>query len=93
MPFELLRFEMLLPAFGLVLARVAGLVFAVPMFSSRQIPRIVKVWLTVTISLMTLPATWAAKKMRPAPMPMISPMMNSLAMPAAACPRESDLGR
>lgn len=55
MPFELLRFEMLLPAFGLVLARVGGLVFAVPMFSSRQIPRIVKVWLTVTLALMAFP--------------------------------------
>ncbi|MCG8406208.1 MAG: flagellar biosynthetic protein FliR [Phycisphaerales bacterium] len=56
MPVELLRFEMLLPAFALVLARVAGLVLAVPMLSSSQIPVIVKVWLVVTLSLMTFPA-------------------------------------
>ncbi len=56
MPLELLRFEMLLPAFVLVLARVAGLVLAVPMLSSRQIPRVVKVWLVVTLSLMAFPA-------------------------------------
>lgn len=55
MPLELLRFEMLLPAFALVLARVAGLVLAVPMLSSRQIPRLVKVWLVVTLSLMAFP--------------------------------------
>lgn len=55
MPLELLRFEMLLPAFGLVLARVAGLVMAVPMFSSQQIPNVVKVWLVVTLSLMAFP--------------------------------------
>jgi len=55
MPLELLRFEMLLPAFGLVLARVAGLVLAVPMLSSKQIPRVVKVWLIVTLSLMAFP--------------------------------------
>lgn len=46
---------MLLPDFGLVLARVGGLVFAVPMFSSRQIPRAAKIWLTVTIALMAFP--------------------------------------
>jgi len=46
---------MLLPAFALVLARVSGLVLAAPMFSSRQIPRAIKVWLVVTISLMAFP--------------------------------------
>ena len=56
MPVELLRFEMLLPAFGLVLARVAGLVLAVPVISSRQIPRSAKVGLIVTLSLMAFPA-------------------------------------
>lgn len=55
MPIELLRFDMLLPAFGLVLARVAGLVLAVPMLSSRQLPLAVKVWLIVTLSLMAFP--------------------------------------
>lgn len=55
MPVELLKYQMLLPAFALVLARVAGLVMAVPMFSSRQIPAPVKVWLVVTISLMAFP--------------------------------------
>ena len=55
MPLELLRFEMLLPVFGLVLARVGGLVFALPMLTSQQVPRIVKVWLVVTLALMTFP--------------------------------------
>ncbi len=55
MPLELLRFEMLLPAFGLVVARVAGLVMAVPMLTSRQIPRIVKAWLVVTLGLLVFP--------------------------------------
>lgn len=55
MPFELLRYQMLLPAFGLVLARVAGLVMATPMFSSRQIPNAIKIWLVATISLMAFP--------------------------------------
>ena len=55
MPFELLRYQMLLPAFGLVLARVAGLVIATPMFSSRQIPTQVKAWLVAALSLMAFP--------------------------------------
>lgn len=55
MPVELLRYEMLLPSFGLVLARVGGLVLSVPMLSSRQIPRAAKVWLTVTLALMAFP--------------------------------------
>lgn len=55
MPVELLRYQMLLPAFGLVCARVAGLVLATPMFSSRQIPRQIKVWLIATIALMAFP--------------------------------------
>lgn len=58
MPFELLRIQMLLPAFGLVLARVGGLVLAVPMFSSRQLPAAVKVWLVATISLMAFPVVF-----------------------------------
>lgn len=55
MPFELLRFEMLLPAFALVLARVAGVVLAIPMVSSVQIPREAKVGLVFTLSLMLFP--------------------------------------
>lgn len=55
MPVGLLKYQMLLPAFALVFARVAGLVIAAPMFSSRQIPRQVKVWLIATISLMAFP--------------------------------------
>jgi len=55
MPLELLRYQLLLPTFALVLARVAGLVFSVPVLSSGQIPRIVKVWLSVTIALMAFP--------------------------------------
>ncbi len=55
MPFELLRFEMLLPAFALVLARVAGVVLAIPMVSSVSIPREVKVGLTFALSLMLFP--------------------------------------
>ncbi|HWL92348.1 MAG TPA: flagellar biosynthetic protein FliR [Phycisphaerae bacterium] len=55
MPVELLSFQMLLPAFVLVLARVSGLVIAVPILSSLQIPRDIKVWLVVTLSLMVFP--------------------------------------
>lgn len=55
MPFELLRIENLLPAFALVLARVSGVVLAVPMLSSVQIAREVKVWLSITLSLMIFP--------------------------------------
>ena len=55
LPLELLRYEMLLPAFALVLARVAGLVLAVPMFTSQEIPTIVKAWLAVTLALMVFP--------------------------------------
>ncbi len=55
MPFELLRYQMLLPAFGLVVARVAGLVLATPMFSSKQIPLPIKIWLIATLSLMAFP--------------------------------------
>jgi len=58
-PFGLLKFEMLLPAFGLVLARVSGLLLAVPMFSSEQIPRAAKVWLAVMLSVMVFPAVAA----------------------------------
>ncbi|MFQ5425075.1 MAG: flagellar biosynthetic protein FliR [Phycisphaerae bacterium] len=53
---KLLALQMMLPGFVLVLARTAGLVLAVPMFSSSQIPRIVKVWMSVTLALMTFPA-------------------------------------
>jgi flagellar biosynthetic protein FliR len=52
----MLRFEILLPAFGLVLARVAGLVMAVPVFASSQIPRMVKVLLIFALSLMVFPS-------------------------------------
>jgi flagellar biosynthetic protein FliR len=46
---------MLLPAFALVLARVAGLVLAVPMLTSSQVPRMIKVVLIAAISLMIFP--------------------------------------
>lgn len=52
---ELLRFELLLPSFALVLARVAGLVLAVPMFSSTQIPRGIMAGFVIVISLMVFP--------------------------------------
>jgi flagellar biosynthesis protein FliR len=55
LPLELIRIEMLLPAFGLVLARVAGLVMGVPVLSSTQIPTVAKLWLVATLSLMTFP--------------------------------------
>ncbi len=55
MPFELLRFEMLLPAFALVLARVAGVFIAVPMFSSSQIPVQLKALIIFAISLAAFP--------------------------------------
>ena len=56
MPLELLQFEMLLPAFGLVLARVAGVVWAVPFLASQEIPTVVKAGLVTTLSLMVFPA-------------------------------------
>lgn len=55
MPLELIRFELLLPAFGLVLARSAGLVLGVPMLASETIPSVVKVWLSVTLALVVFP--------------------------------------
>ncbi len=51
----MLRYEMLLPAFAVVLARITGLMLSVPMFSSTQIPRLVKVWLAVSLALLTFP--------------------------------------
>jgi len=54
-PAELLRFELLLPAFALVLARVAGMVLAVPMFASAQLPALIKVMLIAALSLMAFP--------------------------------------
>jgi flagellar biosynthetic protein FliR len=56
LPLELLHYELLLPAFALVLARIGGLVMGVPMLASEQVPGIVKIWLVVTLSLMTFPA-------------------------------------
>ncbi len=55
MPLELLRFEMLLPAFGLVVARVGGVALGVPMLSSSQIPQLVKAWFIATFSLAIFP--------------------------------------
>lgn len=53
---ELLKFEFMLPNFALVLARVAGVALAVPVFSSTQIPRIYIAGLVVVMSLMIFPA-------------------------------------
>jgi flagellar biosynthetic protein FliR len=55
LPLEAIRIELLLPAFGLVLARVAGLVMGVPVLSAASIPAVAKVWLVATLSLMTFP--------------------------------------
>lgn len=56
MPFDLLQYQLLLPSFGLVLARVSGLVLGAPMFSSQQFPARAKVLLIAAISLMAFPA-------------------------------------
>ncbi len=56
MPLALFNIELLLPLFGLVLARVAGVVFAIPLLTSRQVPRVAKAWLIVTLSLLVFPA-------------------------------------
>ncbi len=56
MTLGLLRFEMLLPAFALVLARVAGIIFSVPMLASSLIPRNIMALLVAAISLMVFPA-------------------------------------
>lgn len=55
MPLELLRIELLLPAFALVMARISGMVLAVPMFSNAQIPAMLKALLIAAISLMVFP--------------------------------------
>ncbi len=52
----LLRYEMLLPGFALVLARIAGLMLAVPMFSSSQLPRPIKIGFVLSLALMVFPA-------------------------------------
>ena len=46
---------MLLPSFALVMARIAGMVLAVPMFSNANIPFILRALLIATISLMIFP--------------------------------------
>lgn len=56
---ELLSIQLLLPGFALVLARMAGLMLAAPMFSSSQIPTQVKLALTVTLSLLAYPVVWS----------------------------------
>jgi flagellar biosynthetic protein FliR len=55
MPISLLQIEMLLPAFAMVLARTAGVVVAVPMFSNTQIPVLLKVLLAVALGLVAFP--------------------------------------
>jgi flagellar biosynthesis protein FliR len=55
MPLGLLRFEMLLPVFALVLARIAGLAFAVPVFAGSLIPRNILALLIAALSLMIFP--------------------------------------
>ncbi|MEE8170396.1 MAG: flagellar biosynthetic protein FliR, partial [Phycisphaerae bacterium] len=55
MPTELMTFSMLLPAWLLVVARVAGLVLAVPMFSSSAVPTQFRVMLVIAIAAMVFP--------------------------------------
>lgn len=56
MTFGLLRFELLLPVFALVLARIAGLALAVPVFAGSLIPRNILALLIAALSLMIFPA-------------------------------------
>lgn len=56
----LLNFEMMLPGFALVLARMAGLMLSMPMLSSSQIPMPVKAWLTVALAALAWPAASGA---------------------------------
>lgn len=56
---ELFNYQLLLPKFALVLARMAGVVLAVPMLSSSQIPRSILIWFVVVLSLMMFPAVHA----------------------------------
>lgn len=51
----LLKFEMLLPAFALVFARISGVMLSVPMLSSAQVPRMIKVLLAGALSWMAFP--------------------------------------
>lgn len=55
MPLELLNFQFLLPALAVVAARVTGMVIAVPLFASQQIPRVIMAGLVVIVSLMVFP--------------------------------------
>lgn len=59
MPLELLRVEFALPAFALVLARVAGLTLGAPIFASSQIPGLIKVLVVVALSLVAFPIVHA----------------------------------
>jgi flagellar biosynthesis protein FliR len=52
---ELLRYELMLPAFALVVARMSGILLAVPMFSSNQLPRLTRVLLVAVLSFMAYP--------------------------------------
>ncbi len=55
MPWPIFQIYGILPAFLLVLFRVAGLVFAVPFLSGSVIPARIKVALTVAVSLAVFP--------------------------------------
>ncbi len=52
---ELIRYEIMLPAFALVVARMSGILLAVPMFASNQIPRMTRILLVAVLSLMAFP--------------------------------------
>src|SRR5262249_30954065 len=56
---ELFRLELLLPALGLVMARMAGIVLAMPMLMGAQVPRMIKVLLIAVLGLMAFPVVSA----------------------------------
>jgi flagellar biosynthetic protein FliR len=55
MPTTLIDYMSLTPAFALVLARLAGLTIAAPIFSSTALPRVVKVYLVLAMAAAIFP--------------------------------------
>jgi len=57
MPLRLFGFYALLPAFMLVLCRIGGLMLTAPVFSSAALPKRVRVFLAVAVSMAVFPMT------------------------------------
>ncbi len=55
MPYELLSLQVQLPGLMLVMARVLGLAFSAPIFSSMAVPRLLKAYFALATALMAYP--------------------------------------